>query len=131
MVKIREDPRRRRHPLGHGHFPRARTRRGRGDDLPAVSHQLLRRRHGGHRHLRGEAARGADGCDVYVRRALPQRHHARHGARGAVTSTAKSKQLRSQGFAAVFALTGAGCAGCGHSAAAKSARRPTAASCRD
>ena len=76
----REDPRRRRHPLGHGHFPRARTRRGRGDDLPAVSHQLLRRRHGGHRHLRGEAARGADGRDVHVRRALPRRHHARHGA---------------------------------------------------
>lgn len=38
---------------------------------------------------------------------------------------------KSIGFAAVFALTGAGCAGCGHSAAAKSARRPTAASCRD
>ena len=38
---------------------RARARRGRGHDLPAVSHQLLRRRHGGHRGLRGKAARGA------------------------------------------------------------------------
>ena len=51
-----------------------------------------------------EVARGADGRDVYVRRALPRRHHARHGARGAVTNTAKTKQLRSLGFAAVFAL---------------------------
>lgn len=71
------------------------------------------------------------GRDVHVRRALPQRHHARHGARTAVSAQQKAKQLRSLGFAAVFALTGAGCAGCGHSAAAKWARRPTAASCRD
>ena len=53
--------------------------------LGADAVMICRPRHGGHRHLRGEAARGADGCDVYVRRALPQRHHARHGARGAVS----------------------------------------------
>ena len=91
--RSREDPGRRRHPLGHGHFPRARARRGRGHDLPAVSHQLLRRRHGGHRHLCGKAARGADGRDVYVRRAQPRRHHARHGARRALTG-AQIRQLR-------------------------------------
>ena len=68
--------------------------------VPAVSHQLLRRRHGGHRDLCGEAARGADGRDVYVRRAQPRRHHARHGARRALTGAV---QKASQSFAAAAA----------------------------